>query len=55
VTAQNSVELCTQSLNSTATLVVAEVRTKFARNAVQRLERMRQQWQFALRVDRSPL
>jgi hypothetical protein len=55
VTAQYPVELCTQALNSTATLVIEKVSAKFDRDAVQDLERMRQQQKFALCVDRGPL
>src|SRR4051812_1296655 len=55
VAAQDTVLLGAEALDAAAALVVEEMGAEFYRNAVHLLERMRQQQQFALRIDRAAL
>src|SRR5262245_41518911 len=51
VVSQDAVELCAKALNSPAALMVEGVRAEFDRDAVERLECMRQQEELALGVE----
>src|SRR5258708_3978518 len=51
VVAQNAVLLGTQTFDTAAALLIEEMRAELDRNAIELLEGMRQQQQFALRVD----
>src|SRR3954469_10059240 len=55
VASQNTILLGAQALDAAAALVIEEMRAELDRNAVELLERVRQQQQFALRIERAAL
>src|SRR5690349_2079154 len=55
VAAQNTVLLGAEALNAAPALVIEEVRAELYRNAIQLLEGVRQQQQFALCIERAAL
>src|SRR5262245_37870002 len=55
VVAQNAVEFCPEPLDAAATLLIEEMGAEFYRNAIELLEGVAQQHQFALGVERGAL